>query len=42
MTDRDGINNLSNAGTIPYGKTDWPWTVGHAPGDASPTALTMG
>lgn len=42
MTDRDGINNLSSAGTIPYGKTDCPRAVGHASGDVSPTALTMG
>ena len=42
MTARDGINRLSNAGTIPYGKSDWLWAVGHAFGDASPTALTMG
>lgn len=42
MTDRDGINNLSSAGTIPYGKTGCPRAVGHAPGDVSPTALTMG
>ena len=42
MTARDGFNRLPNAGTIPYGKTDWPWTVGHAPGDTSPTALTTG
>ena len=42
MTTRDGINRLPNAGTIPYGKTDWPWTVGHELGDTSPTALTTG
>lgn len=42
MTARDGINRLSSAGTIPYGKTDCPRAVGHAPGDVSPTALTMG
>ena len=42
MTDRDDINNLSDAGTIPYGKTGCPRAVGHAPGDVSPTALTMG
>ena len=42
MTARDGINRLPNAGTIPYGKNGWPWTVGHAPGDTSPTALTTG
>lgn len=42
MTVRDGINRLSNADTIPYGKTGWPWTGGHAPGDASLTALTTG
>ena len=28
MTARDGFNRLPNAGTIPYGKTGWPWTVG--------------
>ena len=42
MTARDGFNRLPNAGTLPYGKTDWPWTVGHVLGDTSPTALTTG
>ena len=42
MTARDGINRLSNPGTIPYGKTGWPRAVGHAFGDLSPTALTKG